>query len=131
MSRKEFTGKTRKAALARSTMRCEAVGAWYGLEPGQRCSASLSGGVEYDHIVLEANSHDNSLENCAAVCISCHRFKTANRDTPTAAKTVRQSFMGMKTRPKAKIPSAPKAPKPERDRLPALPPRPMFRQVTT
>lgn len=109
--RREFGSKTRKTALKRSNMRCEAVGEWYGLGHGQRCHAGLAHGVEYDHIILDANSHDNSLENCAAVCIRCHRYKTVHHDTPTAAKTVAQSLMGMKTRPKAKISSPPKAPK--------------------
>jgi len=39
---------------------------------------------------LDANSKDNSLENCAAVCIKCHKIKTAKHDIPTAAKTIRQ-----------------------------------------
>jgi hypothetical protein len=118
--RREFTAKTRKEALRRSGKRCEAVGAWYGLPDGQRCTADLSLGVQYDHLILDANSKDNSLENCRAVCPKCHGWKTANRDTPTAAKTVRQQFMGMKTKPKARIPSPPKAPKPAPK---AMPPR--------
>ncbi|PAQ03684.1 HNH endonuclease [Mesorhizobium mediterraneum] len=112
MARREFAGKTRKAALLRSGKRCEAVGAWYGLPTGERCANDLARGVEYDHIILDANSKDNRLENCAAVCIPCHRHKTAKHDTPTAAKTVAQSLMGMKTRIKVKIPSAPKPEKP-------------------
>lgn len=90
MPRREFTKATKRLALARSGGNCEAVGAWYGLEPGRRCGASLGAGVEFDHIVLDANSKDNSLANCAAVCPKCHRFKTAKLDTPTAAKTLRQ-----------------------------------------
>lgn len=101
--RREFTKATKRAALARSNGNCEAVGVWYGLEPGRRCGASLSGGVEFDHIILDANSKDNSLENCAAVCLPCHRHKTAKHDTPTAAKTLRQQdrALGIKaaTRP--------------------------------
>lgn len=124
MARREFTTATRKAALKRSNMRCEAVGEWYGLGPGQRCHAGLAQGVEYDHIVLDANSKDNSLENCAAVCIRCHRYKTAHHDTPTAAKTVRQSLMGMKTRAKAKIPQPPKQPR-QQTKTP-LPPKPLY-----
>ncbi len=89
MSRREFTKKTKRQALQRSGMICEAIGAMYGLQPAQRCNSSLAAGVEFDHIVLDANSKDNSLENCAAVCIKCHRWKTANHDTPMAAKTVR------------------------------------------
>lgn len=110
--RREFSAKTRKAALKRSEMRCEAVGAWYGLEAGTRCTNDLAYGVEYDHIILDANSKDNSLENCAAVCIRCHDLKTRMHDTPLAAKTVAQSLMGMKTRPKVKIASPPKPQKP-------------------
>lgn len=90
MARAEFSKETKRQALKRSTKLCEATGVWYGLEPGQRCNMPLSRGVEFDHIILEANSHDNSLENCAAVCIPCHKIKTAKHDTPTAAKTVRQ-----------------------------------------
>lgn len=112
-NRKEFSTKTRKAALLRSGKRCEASGVFYGLPEGQRCTADLSLGVQYDHLILDANSKDNSLENCRAVCPKCHGWKTANRDTPTAAKTVRQQLMGMNTRPKQKIPSRPKAPRPE------------------
>lgn len=111
-NRKEFTAKTRKAALLRSGKVCEARGAMYGLQAGTRCINNLSLGVEYDHIILDANSKDNSLENCAAICIKCHRHKTQHHDTPTAAKTVAQSLMGMKTRPKVKIASPPKPEKP-------------------
>jgi len=90
MPRREFTKPTKRAALRRSGLLCEAVGAWYGLDPGKRCNAPLSGGVQYDHIILDANSKDNSLENCAAVCPKCHGIKTAKHDTPLAAKTLRQ-----------------------------------------
>lgn len=123
MTRREFTAKTRKDALRRSEQRCEATGSWYGLPDGHRCTANLALGVQYDHYILDANSKDNSLENCRAVCPKCHSWKTANRDTPLAAKTVRQQLMGMRTRPKAKIPSPPKAP---RTPKPSLPPRPMY-----
>lgn len=90
MARAEFSKETKRQALKRSGKLCEATGAWYGLKAGQRCNMPLSRGVEFDHIILEANSHDNRLENCAAVCIPCHKIKTATHDTPTAAKTVRQ-----------------------------------------
>lgn len=100
MSRAEFSKATKRDALARSGMKCEAVGKWYGLGEGQRCGAPLSYGVEFDHIILDANSKDNSLGNCAAVCIKCHRHKTAKHDVPVAAKTVRQrdKHLGIKTK---------------------------------
>ena len=126
MARREFTTATRKAALKRSGKRCEAVGAWYGLPDGHRCTADLSLGVEYDHFILDANSKDNSLENCRAVCPKCHRWKTSNIDVPTAAETKRQQFMGMKTKVKAKIPTRPKAPKPVGDKLPIPGPKPLY-----
>ena len=90
MARKEFTKVTKREALDRSNGFCEATGKLYGLEPGKRCNMPLSRGIEFDHIILDANSHDNSLANCAAVCIPCHRIKTAKHDTPCAAKTQRQ-----------------------------------------
>lgn len=68
----------------------------------------LANGVDFDHVILDANSKDNSLENCAAVCIKCHRYKTAKHDTPLAAKTLRQQDknLGIKG-PKYKWPSRP------------------------
>jgi hypothetical protein len=90
MARREFTKATKRAALARSGGLCEAVGEWYGLPAGQRCGVPLACGVEFDHIDLDANSKDNSLENCAAICRRCHGWKTRNRDIPLAAKTLRQ-----------------------------------------
>lgn len=87
--RREFSKETKRQALRRSGTLCEAVGKMYGLRPAQRCNAPLSYGVEFDHVVLDANSKDNRLENCAAVCIKCHKWKTTKHDMPMAAKTVR------------------------------------------
>lgn len=107
-NRREFSKPTKRDALKRSGLLCEAVGAMYGLPAGKRCNAPLSTGVQYDHIVLDANSKDNSLENCAAVCIKCHSWKTAKHDTPMAAKTVRMQdkALNIRTAPKQKIKSA-------------------------
>jgi len=131
MSRREFTKKTMREALARSGKRCEAVGKMYGLEAGCRCNADLSKGVEFDHIVLDANSKDNSLENCAAVCIKCHRHKTAKHDIPMAARTVRlqDKALGIKTKPARPLRSAlfPKSTKPKHERA-QLPPRQLYRE---
>jgi 5-methylcytosine-specific restriction endonuclease McrA len=132
MSRREFTKQTRRDALKRSGMLCEAVGAMYGLTDGQRCNAPLSHGIEYDHIVLDANSKDNSLENCACVCIPCHRWKTAKHDTPMAAKTVRMQdkARSIRTAPVKKL-SGPGFPKSEkaatRVAKPSLPPRQLYK----
>lgn len=99
--RNEFSKPTKREALKRSGGKCEAVGEWYGLSKGQRCNAPLSYGVEFDHIDLDANSHDNSLENCAAVCPKCHDWKTRNHDTPKAAKTLRQQDKALGIRKKS------------------------------
>lgn len=132
MSRNEFATKTRREALKRSGMLCEAVGTWYGLDAGQRCGSGLSQGVEYDHIILDANSKDNSLENCAAVCIPCHRIKTAKHDVPLAAKTKRQADARYVAKPAGKIPSAPfQSSKPERTGKTPLAPKVLFRSVST
>ncbi|WP_430439044.1 HNH endonuclease signature motif containing protein [Shinella sp.] len=130
-NRREFTKKTQREALKRSGMVCEAVGAMYGLDPGTRCKTDLGYGVEFDHIVLDANSKDNSLENCAAVCIKCHRWKTANHDIPMAAKTVRMEdrAKGIKKPGKQHFP---KSAKPERrdpnKGLPPLPRRKLYEE---
>lgn len=107
MARAEFSKPTKREAHARSGGLCEATGEWYGLEPGQRCNMPLTRGVEYDHIILDANSHDNSLENCAAVCIPCHRYKTTKHDTPLAAKTLRQSDRAIGIKDRSTFPKAP------------------------
>lgn len=99
--RHEFSKPTKREALRRSGGKCEAIGGMYGIDFGRRCNAPLGYGVEFDHVILDANSHDNSLENCAAVCIRCHKHKTAKHDIPLAAKTVRQQdrALGIKKPP--------------------------------
>jgi hypothetical protein len=135
MSRKEFTKPTKRLALKRSCLKCEAVGTMYGLPDGQRCNSPLSAGVEYDHIVLDANSKDNSLGNCASVCLKCHRWKTSHHDIPMAAKTVRMGDKAANIRraPPAAIKSAPfpvtekAAKRQSRPPKPPLPPRQLYR----
>lgn len=90
MTRREFTKETKRQAWERAAGHCEGRGSWYGLNKGERCNMPLDRGVEYDHIDCDANSKDNSLENCAAVCARCHSFKTRHIDIPKAAKTLRQ-----------------------------------------
>jgi len=102
--RANFTKPVKRQALRRSGQLCEAVGTWYGLQPAQRCNAPLAYGVEFDHVILDANSKDDSLENCAAVCVRCHAFKTRKHDTPLAAKTVRQQDMALGIRKRSTWP---------------------------
>ncbi len=100
--RAEFTKSTKREALRRSGGLCEAASPMYGITNGQRCNAPLAYGVEFDHVILDANSKDNSLENCAAVCIKCHKWKSAKHDTPLAAKTLRQSDAHLGIKPKSR-----------------------------
>lgn len=127
MSRTEFSKATKRAALERSQMRCEAIGKVYGLEQGIRCSVSLSKGVDFDHIVADALGGDNSLSNCAAVCKRCHQIKTATNDVPKAAKTKRVSdkALGIKNDagPKLQSRGFPKQEKQQKTLTKALPPR--------
>jgi hypothetical protein len=97
MTRKNFTRETKREARKRSGNKCEAVGEWYGLDPGKRCNADLGYGVEFDHIDMDANSKDNSLSNCAAVCIKCHKWKTYKHDIPQEAKVkrIRDKHLGI------------------------------------
>lgn len=92
MPRSEFSKPTKREALRRSTGLCEAVGAVYGLEPGQRCNAPLSHGVEFDHYPIAATERDSDgLDNCVACCKTCHRHKTSTFDVPMQAKSKRVS----------------------------------------
>ncbi len=90
MSRAEFSKATRREALHRAGGLCEAIGAVYGLDAGQRCSAPLSYGVEFDHYPIRASDGgSNDIDNCLAVCIRCHRWKTHRHDAPDQAKEQR------------------------------------------
>src|SRR5690606_20906390 len=90
--RYEFPKSVMREALKRSGKICEAVGSVYGLEPGQRCNAPLDHGVEFDHYPAPATDPgSDTLENCQAVCPTCHRHKTGTYDVPMQAKAKRVS----------------------------------------
>jgi hypothetical protein len=109
VSRSEFTKATKRERLAFSERKCEAEGPWYGRDWSKgKCGVDLSYGVNFDHLILDANSKDNSFENCRAVCPSCHAWKTDNHDKPLAAKTLRQQDKNNGIhKAKVKIPSRP------------------------
>ncbi len=66
MSRQEFPIKVRKAAYDRAAGICECgCGVPFGKER-----------VEYDHVIPARLGGDNSLENCKALRLSCHKAKT-------------------------------------------------------
>lgn len=106
MARTEFARKTKQKALERSGYKCEASGPDFGFEPGQRCNCSLSLGVQFDHILPDQLGGDTSLENCMALCVQCHKFKTRS-DIQRIRKSDRQRdrHTGV-IRPAGKIQSA-------------------------
>lgn len=129
-TRAEFTKPVKREALKRSGFKCEAIGILYGLPKGKRCNGELGAGLEYDHIVRAADGGDNSLENCACVCKTCHAVKTQKFDIPQAAKTKRlyDKANGI-SKPRAKIKSKPFQGSDKRKEHPiAMPPsRALFR----
>lgn len=136
MARREFTKEIKRAALRRSLGKCEAVGEMYGFKPGQRCNAPLSVGIQYDHIIADSIGGEPTLDNCAAVCVSCHGYKTRTVDTPRAAKTKRMSDKAKGiVRPKGTIKGqgfvkSEKSPRIDKSALPTLP-RPRLMQAGT
>lgn len=130
MSRRhEFSRETRREALKRSGLKCEASGPRYGLAEGQRCNCSLSLGVQYDHDVPDQLGGDNSLENCRAVCVQCHKIKTRG-DIRQIRKSDRQRDKASGVvRPAGKIRSqgfAVSEKAAARQAKPPLPPRQLF-----
>jgi 5-methylcytosine-specific restriction protein A len=87
MSRTEFNTKTKREAYARSEGLCEGL-----LSTGERCNANLKHKPHhYDHIIPDAIGGDNSLQNCAVLCVPCHDDKTFKKDIPIIAKSKRIS----------------------------------------
>lgn len=101
--RYEFSKDTKRQALRRSGKLCEALGAVYGLAPGQRCNAPLDRGVEFDHYPAPATDPgSDTLANCVATCPTCHGFKTRTYDVPMQAKGKRVSDKHLGIRPPSK-----------------------------
>lgn len=98
--RREFPAKVKMAAYERCLRdgkpHCEAEG----------CGKLILGIPEYDHILADGLSGEPTLENCAALCGSCHRIKTSTHDVPMIAKADRiaRKSRGI-TRAKTKWPS--------------------------
>lgn len=101
----EFKASVKAAAWLRSGGACEAEGRLYGLPPGVRCGEDMTiKGVEYDHINPVEQSQDAELSNCAAVCPSCHRWKSSHRDIPMLAKGKRLQKKARNIRPRQSRP---------------------------
>ena len=109
MARREFTRKVRQAALDRAKGRCE------------KCSAVLKPSEgEVDHILPDVLGGEPVLANAQVLCRVCHTEKTA-ADVRRTRKADRQRDKASGAiRPKGRIPSPPKPPKPAPK---AMPPR--------
>lgn len=74
--RAEFTKATKLLAFERSNGHCEC------------CGGKILTSAEYDHIIEDTLTHDNSLENCRVLCSKCHGAKT-QKNRPAIDKTRR------------------------------------------
>lgn len=93
--RLEFTKQTMRDAYERSEGLCE------GIRPsGERCCAEVTHKKHFDHIIPAALGGDNSLTNCAVLCLPCHGVKTQKIDVPMIAKAKRVSdkYRGIRKR---------------------------------
>ncbi len=76
MARAEFSRRTKLEAFERAKGRCET------------CGSKIISGAEYDHIIEDTLTHDNSLSNCRVMCSKCHAVKTKH-NRPEIDKTRR------------------------------------------
>lgn len=74
----EFAAKIMLAAFRRAGGRCEA------------CSAKITAGAEYDHVLPVALGGESTLDNCQVLCRACHAAKTAG-DVKQIRKADRQA----------------------------------------
>ena len=87
MKRREFSGKTKRAAFLRADGHCEYCGI------NLRCKP-----VNFDHFISCDQGGEPTLENCRLACIQCHKAKTKKDDVPLIAKgrRIRERNMGIK-----------------------------------
>jgi 5-methylcytosine-specific restriction protein A len=83
--RREFSKQVKRDAFARAEGYCE--GMPYG---GERCPVKLTlGKYHYDHVIPDGLGGEPILDNCAVLCVACHKDKTTTKDVPAIAKTKR------------------------------------------
>lgn len=93
MTRREFPLPVKKAAWDRSGGCCEDCGV--KIIPGI--------GPEYDHVNPDGLTGEPTLENCAVLCVGCHRAKTReDRRRITKAHRLDRKAKGLTAR-KARI----------------------------
>ena len=87
--RREFSKRVKRDAFVRAAGKCEVP--W--------CQARLSvGKFHYDHVIPDALGGDPTLENCAVICVACHKNKTGKLDARDIAKTkrIQDKYRGIK-----------------------------------
>jgi 5-methylcytosine-specific restriction endonuclease McrA len=68
-----FSESTKDAAFRRSGGQCECRRSSHGHWTG-RCSTKITRhGAEYHHVVSQDAGGSDGLENCEALCVSCHQ----------------------------------------------------------
>lgn len=77
--RHEFTDKVKRQVYKRAEGKCQKCGIQF----------DSKNKPEYDHIIMDALSGDNSLANCQVLCKKCHSEKTSKKDIPANAKVKR------------------------------------------
>jgi len=122
MSRREFSRKIRREAIARANGHCE----------NKICGAVLkTGEAEVDHILPCELGGEPTLANAQVICKPCHKAKTGN-DVRRIRKSDRSRDKNSGAiRPKQTIRSAPFA-RSEKARpapKPALPPRRIYKEI--
>ena len=76
MKRREFSGKTKRAAFLRADGHCEYCGI------NLRCCKP----VHFDHVLAADLGGEPTLQNCKLTCVTCHKAKTKKDDMPLIAK---------------------------------------------
>lgn len=118
MSRKKFSKRDLEKRLASFGGKCAMC----------QCEINGASGLEWDHVIPLKIGGEDTLDNLQPLCIRDHRLKTKG-DVAQIAKATRQRQRNLGIRkPKAKIPSPPRAPKRPSKQLP--PPRPMFKDAS-
>jgi 5-methylcytosine-specific restriction endonuclease McrA len=82
--RREFNKQVKRFAFTRANGQCE------GMPYGERCPVKLTlGKFHYDHVIPDGLGGEPVIENCAVLCVACHKDKTTTKDVPAIAKTKR------------------------------------------
>ena len=99
--RLEFSKQTMRDAFERSEGLCEGI-----LPSGERCCAEVAHKKHFDHIIPAALGGDNSLTNCAVLCLPCHGKKTQKIDVPMIAKAKRVADKHLGIRKRSRFPGS-------------------------